>query len=45
MRVVKHPILDDLDQSKKVTIYYNGRPIEALEGEPVASALINAGIR
>ena len=32
-------------QSKKVTIYYNGKPIEALEGEPIASALINAGIR
>ncbi len=45
MRVAKHPILDDLDQSKKVTIYYNGKPIEALEGEPIASALINAGIR
>lgn len=45
MRVTKHPILDDLDESKKVTLYYNGQPIEALEGEPIASALMNAGIR
>lgn len=45
MRVTQHPILDDLDESKKVTLYYNGQPIEALEGEPIASALMNAGIR
>lgn len=32
MRVTQHPILDDLDESKKVTLYYNGQPIEALEG-------------
>lgn len=44
MRVVQHPILDELDTSRKVTIYCDGRPIEALEGEPVAAALINAGI-
>ncbi|MGL4791346.1 MAG: (2Fe-2S)-binding protein [Anaerotignaceae bacterium] len=45
MRVIKHPILDELDTSKTVTIYYNGQPIEALEGEPIAAALINAGIK
>lgn len=45
MRVTEHPILDELDTSKTVTIYFNGRPIEALEGEPIASALMNAGIR
>ncbi len=28
-----------------VTIYYNGQPIEAIEGEPIAAALINAGIK
>ena len=44
MRVVDHPILDTLDTSKKVTIYFDGTPIEALEGEPIAAALINAGI-
>ncbi len=45
MRVVEHPILDTLDMSRTVTIYYNDQPIEALEGEPIASALINAGIK
>lgn len=44
MRVVQHPILDKLDTSRPVTIYFNDHPIEALEGEPIASALINAGI-
>ena len=45
MRVIEHPILDELDTSDTVTIYYNGTPIEALEGEPIAAALINAGVR
>ena len=45
MRVTEHPILDELDTSKTVTIYFNDQPIEALEGEPIASALMNAGIR
>lgn len=44
MRVIEHPILDELDTSRKVTIYFNDRPIEALEGEAIAAALINAGI-
>lgn len=45
MRVLKHPILEDLKTSEKVIIYYNNQPIEALEGEPIASALMNAGIK
>ena len=45
MRVTQHPILDELDTSKTVTIYFDGKPVEALEGEPIAAALINAGIR
>ncbi len=45
MRVIEHPILDELDISKQVTIYCDGKPVQALEGEVVASALINAGIR
>jgi predicted molibdopterin-dependent oxidoreductase YjgC len=44
MRVVEHPILAKRDK-KGVTIFYNGNPIEALEGEPIASALMAAGIR
>ena len=45
MRVVEHPILDELDTAKTVTIYFDGMPVRALEGEPVAAALMNAGIR
>ncbi|MBO4288713.1 MAG: (2Fe-2S)-binding protein [Lachnospiraceae bacterium] len=45
MRIIEHPILETLDTSRTVTIYYNDRPVEALEGEPVAAALMNAGIK
>lgn len=45
MRITEHPILDPPDISRKVTIYYNGEPVEALEGEPIAAALMNAGIK
>ncbi len=44
-RVVEHPILPAQPDQKKVTIYYNGQPLEAVEGEPIAAALMNAGIR
>jgi len=45
MRITEHPILDEPLYQKKVTLYYNGQPIEAYEGEPIASALMAAGIR
>ncbi len=45
MRVTQHPILGDLEDEKKVTFYYNGQPMEGIEGEPIAAALMNAGIR
>ena len=45
MRITEHPVLH-IDQNRKaVTIYYNGRPLPAYEGEPVAAALMAAGIR
>ena len=44
MRIVEHPILARLEKNE-VTIYYNGKALPALEGEPVASALMAAGIR
>ncbi len=44
MRLSEHPILE-FKRGKKVTIYFNGKPIEAYEGETVASALYAAGIR
>lgn len=45
MRVIHHPILGELEEKNEVTIYYNGIPVPAREGEPIAAALINAGIK
>ncbi|MDY6795406.1 MAG: (2Fe-2S)-binding protein [Actinomycetota bacterium] len=45
LRVGKHPILGDMERGRRVTIYVDGRPVQALEGEPVAVALYAAGIR
>lgn len=45
MRITKHPILGDLRSRNLVTIYFDGKPIEAYEGEPIAAALMAAGIR
>ncbi len=45
MRITDHPILGKDESVKKVTIYYEGTPVEANEGEPIAVALANAGIR
>ncbi len=45
MRIKDHPILGKLEKVKEVTIYFNGKPIKAREGEPIASALYAAGIR
>ena len=43
MRVTHHPVLGDQEVTATATIYFDGRPVEALEGEPIAAALINAG--
>jgi predicted molibdopterin-dependent oxidoreductase YjgC len=43
-RVSQHPILGPEKPRKTVIIHVNGQPIEAKEGEPIASALIAAGI-
>ncbi|AAL81919.1 sarcosine oxidase subunit alpha [Pyrococcus furiosus DSM 3638] len=46
MRITDHPILDfKKKRTRKVTIYYNGKPIEAYEGETIAAALHAAGVR
>ena len=44
-RILHHPILGDLQEQHEVTIYFNGDPIPALEGEPVAAALLAAGVK
>lgn len=43
-RISNHPILGQEKPRKTVTIQVNGHPIEAKDGEPIASALIAAGI-
>jgi predicted molibdopterin-dependent oxidoreductase YjgC len=45
MRIVDHPILGKLKERKKVFIEVDGRKIEAYEGEPIAAALLAAGVR
>jgi predicted molibdopterin-dependent oxidoreductase YjgC len=45
VRIENHPILGKPTRGHKVTILYDGRPIEAYEGEPIAAALIAAGVR
>ncbi len=42
-RVEKHPILD-FEMTKPITIYFEGIPVLANEGDTVASALIANGI-
>ncbi|MGB9866450.1 MAG: (2Fe-2S)-binding protein [Bacillota bacterium] len=44
MRIVRHPILD-FPERKKVVFYFEGRPLEGFEGEPIAAALHDAGVR
>ena len=44
-RIMHHPILHEAPERKVITIYYQGHPITAYEGEPIAAALLAAGIR
>jgi aerobic-type carbon monoxide dehydrogenase small subunit (CoxS/CutS family) len=45
LRISGHPILDDLEDRKKVRIWVDGKEIEAFEGEPIAAALFAQGIK
>ncbi len=45
MRIVGHPILEDLINRKEVLIDVDGKKIEAFEGEPIAAAMFAAGLR
>ena len=45
MRVTEHPILGSAPERKTITIFFDGKPLPALEDEPVAAALLSAGIR
>ncbi len=45
MRITDHPILGPAEAGREITIFYNGAPVPAVEGEPIAAALMNAGVR
>ena len=44
MRIINHPVLGSLKKGKEVNITVNGKKVKALDGEPIASALMAAGI-
>lgn len=43
MRVTEHPILDSLEEQSIVEITVDGEIIKAVEGEPIAAAIIASG--
>ena len=43
MRLTEHPILS-FQRGDKVTIFFNGQPVEAFSGETIAAALHAAGV-
>lgn len=43
-RITEHPILEDL-REPDTYILYNGKSIPAITGEPIAAALLAAGVR
>jgi predicted molibdopterin-dependent oxidoreductase YjgC len=45
MRVKDHPVLGEDTRVFNAKIYVNGKPIPAIEGEPIAAALLAVGIR
>jgi hypothetical protein len=44
-RIVHHPVLGSSATKQTVTFSFEGLPVEAREGEPIAAALLAAGIR
>ena len=45
LRVLDHPVLGKMEERKRIAIYVDGKEILAFEGEPVAAALVAAGIK
>ena len=45
LRVLDHPILGKLTEHRVVQIAFDGQILEAIEGEPILSALAAYGIR
>jgi 2Fe-2S iron-sulfur cluster binding domain len=44
-RILDHPVLGPLDERPTVHMMVDGRGVEAREGEPIAAALVAAGVR
>ncbi len=44
MRIEEHPILDKYKKGNKVKFYLDGKEMEGYEGEPIAAALMAAGV-
>lgn len=45
LRIRQHPILGEQPQGRQVTIYLDEKPLPAIEGEPIAAVLTEAGVR
>ena len=45
MRIEDHPILGKAERGRRITLTVDGSPVEAIEGEPIAVALIASGRR
>ncbi len=44
-RIVKHPVLGDLENKKPITFTYDQKILQGYEGDTIASALLANGIR
>ena len=44
-RLKEHPILGTYEKGEKVKFYYDGKPLEGYKGEPIAAALMAAGVK
>lgn len=45
MRILKHPILKDINDFKTIQFTFNQQNYSALEGDTIASALLSHGVR
>jgi predicted molibdopterin-dependent oxidoreductase YjgC len=44
MRILEHPILGPIEKREEIEITVDGKVVKAIDGEPIASALLAAGI-
>ena len=44
MRIAEHPILGKYERGRKVKFYFDGKEMEGYENEPIAAALLAAGV-